>query len=262
MEQSTRVTIESLADLGFDAKLIPTADEKRADLVMRDGDHEYLIEAKGRDVEHRWAGLVQQAEGEGIATMARAVAPWAAISSMLMRAGRQLAQTPAAAEAFRLIWVVALHDDDDFVLECVQRRLHGRAMLTVMAPGGLSLTTKSCFYYDENDFRRLRHVDAAVLCGRNGLKMFINSFAPRRGRFRESRLYSTFSEANACCDPELYEQKGEAFLMGDDFGSADAPNAAWAYLKGKYGVLTSRMAESQFSSVAVMPIAGTQAEPR
>lgn len=261
MEQSTSVAIEYLAELGFDANLIPTADGKRADLVLHDGDHEYVIEAKGRDVEQRWAELVEQAHSNGMATMARAVAPWAAISSMLTRAGKQLAETPAAEDAFRLIWVVALHDDDDFVLECVQRRLHGRAMLTVVAPGKLSLTTKSCFYYDENDFRRLRHVDAAVLCGRNGLKMFINSFAPRRARFRESRLYSTFSGANACCDPELYEQSGDAFVIGEDFVSTDAPNAAWAYLKNKYGVLTGRMTEAQFNAVAVLPGVGKPEEP-
>ncbi len=254
MEQSKASTLRWLSELGFDAESVPTTDSQRADLRVRHGDDEYVIEAKGRDVSPEWKALIDEAHQVGVATMSRYIEPWNAISAMLTKAGDQLRATPAGPDAFRLVWVTALHADDDFVLECVERRLCGLATLLVVDPHTHSFDTKFCFYHSENDFRRLRHVDAAILCGQKGLKLYVNSFCPSRVRFRQSALCARFSSAHACCDPEVHEKNGDAYLVGEDFLADGTDRAVWSYIKNKYGALTSKMTEAQFSGVAVLSL--------
>lgn len=252
MEDSAKSALLCLQDLGFRVEVVPTSNNsRRADIRAWHGDEEYIVEAKGRDLGDVIQNVHRRARAEGFAEITRLVQPSNAFSKKLLGAGNQLRQTPSGPGAFQLIWVFAAHDDENFEIECIEKRLHGIAELVVVNPKTLEVSTRPCFYYSGNDFRRMQHVHGAILCCRSGLRLLLNSFCPSREQFRSSSLYRRFADSGVAIDPELLESDGAAFVIGADFSSNGAANAQWAYIKAKYGALTSKMMETQFNAVAV-----------
>jgi hypothetical protein len=235
---------------GYDVEEIPVGAKESADLRVRKCSEEYLVESKARCESGSWLALRESVRGGGGAHASRAVEPWNAISAMISKAVDQLDATPAASSSWRLLWVLADHPDDQFVLECVSKRLCGTTALTTKGTGTFDIGTRDCFYYCHNDFRRFPSLDAAVLANGVGLRMYVNSFSPRREALRSSGLYLPLSNASAVCDPEVLERDGEALLLGADFDPAALGNDPQrTYLKSKYGLWTCPMNESQFVGV-------------
>ena len=205
------------------------------------------MESKARSESETWLALRESVRDGGGAHTTRAVESWNAISAMISNAVDQLDATPAGSSCWRLLWIVADHLDDHFVLECVGKRLCGWATLTTKGAGTFEIGTRECFYYCHNDFRRFPSLDGAVLANGSTLRIYVNSFSPRRETLRSSSLYLTLSNAGAVCDPEVLERDGEVLLLGPDFDPTACGNdPRRTYLKNKYDLWTCPMTESQF----------------
>src|SRR5450432_1507003 len=164
-ELSTEHARTNLSAEGFHVEDIPVEPPaKRADLRLRFGDEEYLVEAKLRGPHGSWREFLSKARAEGSAAMSRLVDPWSALSSMITEANEQLLATPASSEAFRVLWAVALDDDQKFVIACLEKRLLGTELLVSIGRDDLyNPKMLECYHYASNDFERCPEIDAAVL---------------------------------------------------------------------------------------------------
>lgn len=239
MEPSAKIALDCLSALGFRVEPVPQEEgKKRADLLAWWGDaEEYLIEAKERLDGTDFKKLMKKVSDEGMGTISRKVEPSNAFSRKLMKAAQQLKVTPSGPDVVRLIWLYAGHPDATHELDCVEKRLLGDAQLVV-----INLHTdipsvegmKTCYGYCDNDFRRMPHVHGAVRCSSRGMRLLVNPYCSEREKLRESRFYELMGSKSAITDPEHEEQRGEAWLVDDDWGSFGDPPDATAYLIRKY----------------------------
>jgi hypothetical protein len=258
-ETSTEHARRFFADQGFQVSDIPTAEilgEKRADLRAIYGDEEYIVEAKYRNQDYRWSQLLHSADESGCATASRSIETWRTLGKVVKNARDQLIATPASPNAFRILWVVALHPDDSFVIECFQRQLMGTRQVFVYDTESLrtNLSTAPramlCYYFDDNDFERYSEIDAAMLCTAEGGRLFVNNYSPNRQRFLDSHLAKLANHFNGLTDAVTLAQSGVALLIDSDLRGAREGGSQQSYLRDKYDVLVSVASESQFVGIA------------
>lgn len=255
-EPSAELARDFFTWLGFQVEDIPTIDgQKRADLrAVLDGE-EHVLEAKERLPHFEWRAAMQQAEAQGYAITTRAIEPWQTLSNTILKAHAQLVATPAGSDAFRILCIFAPHSDDDFVISCVEKRLIGVQLLMAYRSLREPPEPIDCYYYDENDFERCPGIDAALLFARDGARLLINHYSANRERFLTSYLCTTLmaKAERAVIDAVSETQAGRGFMLDKDFSGPREGNAQWTYLRDKHGVLTSRVMESYFKSVLIVP---------
>lgn len=183
--------------------------------------------------------------------MSRRTAPWSAISTRIREACEQLQATPSGPSAFRILWVVALHSDDEFVIDCIEKRLFGVEDLTAVRSVQAGVRIVPCYYYSHSEFARVPILDAAILSKRRASLLCVNSFSPRRDSLRRTRLCSLAGGHRAVVDPEMLEQTGEAFLIDRPIDRANG--GQWQFLRDKYGYGTARMLEGRFEALLSVP---------
>jgi hypothetical protein len=238
-----------LAGEGFIVEEIPTVqNERRADLRAAWNDEEYIIEAKGKNQTASWTSLVSEAERGALASTSRDVKPWNALSAVIRDAHEQITSTPASNTAFRILWLVAAHNDSSFVLSCVEKRLFGLESVVAIKSFQTPPIVKPCYYHSHSDFIRYPDLDAAILSNFQTGYMCVNSFSHRRQALRASRLYSVLNKRGAVRDPEIAESEGRAFLIAANINRS-SNGGQWQYLKEKYGYGTSVMIDAQFNAL-------------
>ena len=247
--------VEDIATAGDDG-------EQRADLRVSVDGEEYIVEAKVREPHREWHTTLQKAEVDGFASATRPIEPWWVLAKRISEARDQLGATPASANAFRVLWVVALHGDASFVISCVEKQLIGVRQLFAYRTEmfsqdfiGAAPDARDCYYYEDNDFERYPEIDAAMLCTREGGQLFVNHFSPNRERFRESRLYSILNLYGAVVDAEVLVKNGRALMLDTDFRGPREGGAQKSYLREKHGVLVSVAIESQYHGITFIPVA-------
>jgi hypothetical protein len=233
---------------GFIVEDIPTAQSSRADLRALWNHEEYVIEAKGKDQTHSWTNLVSESERDVLSSLSRDVKPWNALSAVISDAYKQLTSTPASNAAFRILWLVAAHNDSAFVLSCMEKRLFGLESVVAIKSFQTPPIIKPCYYYSHSDFTRFPDLDAAILSNLQTGYMCVNSFSNRRQALRSSHLYSILNKRGAVRDPEIAESEGTAFLITENVNRT-SKGGQWKYLKKKYGYGTSVMMDSQFNAL-------------
>jgi hypothetical protein len=241
---------------GFSVSDIPERDgENRADLLVQFESEEYVVEAKLKEAHQGWIELEARASATGFASVSRNVDPWNAISSRLRKAYRQLTATPASEGAFRVLWLIAPHDDGAFVAECLTKRLIGHHLMVVMGDAlGDPISTRQCFFYDSNEFEHFRELHAAVVGTATGAQLLVNTRNPDAPRFRSTKLFDMFAKHRAVIDPDEQHASGEAFVVGSDFAGPRSGKSLHAYLLRRYGKRASAMMEVQFSGMAVLSL--------
>jgi hypothetical protein len=243
---------------GFAVEDIAEAEgQKRADLRITIDEEEYVVEAKFRSPHREWYEALKRAKSGEFATTTREIEPWRALSDVIRKAREQLIATPASALAFRILWVVAPHSDDDFVIACIERQLLGRRQLLVYRAEDFSKNfgapprAQQCYYFDDNDFERYPEIDAAMLCTQEGGQLFVNHFSPNRDRFRNSRLCPAIAERGAAVDAEILTQDGRALMLDTDFSGPRGAGTQQTYLRERHDILVSVMHENHWKGVAV-----------
>jgi hypothetical protein len=262
-EPSTEHAREFFVFHGFRVDDIPVADvpgKKRADLRATIGNEEYVVEAKHRDSHFRWRDLLREAHESGFATTTRSFQPWNTLSKVVQKAHTQLIATPASPNAFRVLWIVALHTDDHFVIECFERLLLGERLVfayyadNVFSNGYTEPNAMPCFYFDDNDFERYPEIDAAMLCTADGGRLFVNNYSRNRKRLINSYLFKTMLERGGVTDAATMANTGLALLLDTDFRETRCEGSQQSYLLERFNVLVSVAAELQFTGIAVAPV--------
>lgn len=258
MEPSAKIALECLSALGFRVEPVPQKEgEKRADLRAWWGNtEEYLIEAKERLDGSDFKKLMKKVSAEGMGTISRKVEPSNAFSRKLMKAATQLKETPASAEAIRLIWLYAEHPDAAHELDCIQKRLLGDAQLVVINVNTNIPSVegvKTCYGFHDNDFRRMPHVHGAVRCSPGGLLLLVNPYCSDQKALRKSRFYELMETESAVIDPEQEEDRDEAWLVTNDWDRFDDPPDTRAYVVHKYDRRFNVMTDSTFLGLVAGP---------
>lgn len=236
--------------MGFDVQDIPTVgDHKRADLIATYENEMYVVEAKQREPHLEWQNLLAGVRSSGFEALSRSIKPWSALSSKIQEAYEQLQSTPAPINAFRVLWLVAPHDDADFVLECLKIRLLGRAKLTTITDFHSLPSIKDCFHYYQSEFQRTPELDAVILTNQRAGQLLVNCYSENRTRLRASYLYITMQNANAVVDPEELNAQGRCLLIPTNHVGGRGDKSKWQYLKQTYGVMTSVMHEASFHGI-------------
>lgn len=236
--------------MGFTVTDIDTVpNEKRADLLASFEEEEYIIEAKLREPHSGWQSLVEDASSKGISNISRDVKPWNALSSTIEEAYLQLLATPASPKAFRLLWIVAPHNDSKFVIECLKIRLLGTAILSIFNGFDCQPSVKECYHYFPNDFERFTQLDAAMIGNDKSGQLLVNCYSKNKASFRASKLYTFLNKSNAVIDPEIRSRDGSYLIIStESIGIRDA-KSQWKYLKDKYGIQTSLMNGFHFNGI-------------
>ena len=227
-ESEARRFFESL---GYVVTRIPeSSDGQQADYSIENGIDQFIAEVKsrGQDVEFE-RSMEQFGHAESQQTTGRSNP----ISKQISVATRQIAATAdQEPSSLRVIVFVAAGDDPDMQVEQFQATLYGRVYL--LREGDAGVVAVPCFYFTFSDFFRFNDVDAAVVITPAGARLYINSFAGRRDRLRQSKLHKVLSAAGAVTDPEAQEQRGDAFLADTDIDRRDE-TAILDYVRRKYG---------------------------
>lgn len=221
----------------------------RADLLATYHDEHYLVEAKRREEHEDWLSLLHQAHKNGLGTLTRDVKPWNALSSMIEKAYKQLLATPAPSNSFRILWIVAPHDDSSFVLECTKMRLYGLESLVTVRNTKTMPSVEDCYFYYPSEFERMPCLEAVVLTTDYAGKLLLNPLSSSTTRFKKSHLYLKLRQANAVVDPyEIHEQR-KCFLIPPEKRKQSPNHSNWAYIKEEYGVMTCAMKQSAFNGL-------------
>lgn len=222
---------ERLEALGFLVADLPQPTlRKHADLrASGDGEH-YVVRAVPRIPDGQWLARHEAIDEFGQRSIDRELRPL--FAERIREAERQIAVTPAAADAIRLAWFGA-EGDDEYALTCVEACLLGTRNVPF---AGASIDVYGFAY---SELARCTDLDAAILSNGHTMRLVVNPFSENVARVRESGLYAELAAIGAVIDPALEVAEGRALMIGADFVGQRDGRAQWSYLLGKYGSLLS-----------------------
>jgi hypothetical protein len=240
-ELHARRTLEAHS---FDVERIPEeAGVRRADYRVKSGSEETILEVTDKKETQFVLDLHAEATAKGLATADREVDYWNGIDKVIKGKADQLRQTPGPATVFRVLWLSALHEDGDFIVDVTRRTAYG--LHDVLVHGDREIPySKPCFYYNRNTFYAVPDLDGIILVNRTGGQLCLNAFSPKRQSFRASALANMFPP-KTILDPELWEEQDRAFVLDGDVDRTDQ-KAKWRRIYEKYGAKTTAFKRSQF----------------
>lgn len=212
---------------------IPTAADKTPDFLVREGDVEYLIEAKDKypdetalvDRETRLAN--GQVYESSISRDYNNV-----MSAVIHKGSRQLCEQRSPNIAFYALWITLHGRDPDLLFEQVESTLYGVTLLADLDE--VPLKTRKCFFYDFSEFYRCQStLDAAIVTNTEWAVLFLNPFSQRLNAVKSSRLAAQFGEA--IFHPNDPVANGAAFTAQDCHVSRRDTAAVHKHVQAKYG---------------------------
>ncbi|MFN7966189.1 MAG: hypothetical protein U0V87_10930 [Acidobacteriota bacterium] len=223
---------------------------RRADYRIRAGVEETILEVTDKKETQFILDLHAEAATNRLATADREVMYWNGIDRVIKEKTEQLRQTPGQPDAFRVLWLSALHGDGDFIMNVGTRTAYGLQDLLVQTSREMPYA-KPCFYYNRNTFYAVPELDGIILVNQTGGQLCINGFSPRCNLFRGTALARVFPP-NTVLDPEVWERDGRAFILDGEMDRTD-PKAKWRRIFEKYGAKTTAFNMSQFVGLVSIP---------
>lgn len=222
--EQARMCLEAL---GFLVQDLPQPRlRKHAELRATCECDDYVIRAVPRIPDGGWLERHEAIDEFGQRSIDRELRPL--FAERIREAERQLASTPAAADAIRLAWFGA-DGDDEYALRCVEACLLGTRHVP-FAGGSIDV-----YGFAYSELWRCTDLDAAVLANASGLRLVVNPYSENLERVRESSLYLELAARGAVVDAALEVAEGRALMIGSDFVGQRDGRAQWSYLLGKYG---------------------------
>jgi len=220
---------------------LPKSREQRkmADYRATDSDScVYTIEVEGKESTKQYQEMMDAARERGVAFSSIGISGKDTMAKIIRHATEQVRETPGSQNTLCILWLSCLDGDSKLVLEQFYRTLYGTMLVglpTDEFPPEVERTVP-CFYWNFNEFFKIRDIDAAVLANQHGQVLCINSFGDRVEPVRNSRLYRVFSQDRdkTVCDPGIMEQQGEA-LLADVPADRSDQSAIWKAVTSKYG---------------------------
>lgn len=219
MERAKEIATIWLKDeFGFDVQAIETADGRRADLGMNDGEFDYTIEVKDKIDTGNHSNFSELPVGEGRVASIRADAHERLnrLDNILRDGSEQIAQTPRSEQTFNLIWFNFEGPNADILGRRLLYTFYGIADL---CPRFSDDAGVSCVYFDFNAAHEIRNVHGVVICENCKLQIAINEFADDVGRFRHTPLMNRFG--NAKYDPGEFETDDSKIVLRSSISRRD-----------------------------------------
>ncbi|MCE9555332.1 MAG: hypothetical protein K8T91_18435 [Planctomycetes bacterium] len=231
------------------SRILEVPGQRRADYSVTEPGAEYVTECKDKDDPLFQKALLKEARQKGMAVGAAGVFRTNTLSSVFKDAEDQVASTPAAPGAFRIVWFSSTGPGGDFVADQATRTLFGSVDVIPWPDMHHHLDAKLCFYFGMNDFFRLRSLDAALVWNGKGIALCVNNYSPRYEAFKVSSLYRAFPNP---MDPVEEARLGRAYLLDADIDRRDQSAAQKAVCAkyGWYGV--SAIAEVQQTGISMV----------
>lgn len=203
----------------------------RADYLISDGSHSYLLEVKSRDDDKAY---VTQLERQGFAEKEASLGRTNSLSAALRDAHKQLLGTPTGRDTFRIIVITASKEDTERDFRQIIGTLYGSVDLLTDDQNGVAIA-KTCYYFTFNEFFKMREVDAALIFTNEGSLLLLNTFRHALPRFHQTRLYLQYKERSAVLDPVAEERAGDAMIADCDIDRKEE-KAVIRYIEQKYNL--------------------------
>lgn len=208
MEVGKSLASTVLSDLGFHVEDVPVSDDRTADLLVSDGESQYLIEVKDKEEADTHAQERREVLGRGdLYKQADLLARDNRISGILLDARDQLDATPKSTKTFQLIWFHATGVDADLKYRQAFATFYGKVDLIALHPR--SHDTHPCFYFDYSAASNMPSVDALILTDSKSLQVCLNEFSHRADEFRDTLLYRKFAGQDGVIDPVALAADGQ-----------------------------------------------------
>ena len=218
---------------GYTATKIPESDEKTPDFDVRsDQDSKaYVIELKSRlDNPAEISEREQRLRDGNLVESIKDTGRINAISNRIGEAYEQLQKYDKSEYDFRIIWLLAVDQNQDLKLRQFESTLYGRVPIFSLDSGA---QTCDCYYFQFNDFYRYRGgIDGAIISTDRKVKLLLNSYSDQYKDLRNSLLASKFG--GGVLDPLALEQNGNAYIADCDIDRRKE-NYVIRYLCDKYG---------------------------
>ncbi|TXT22212.1 MAG: hypothetical protein FD138_3637 [Planctomycetota bacterium] len=203
MERAKQIAISFFSSLGYSVAEIPEADNKRADLDVHDGEHQYIVEVKEKldtgSQMHRFT------EGEGNSKVHVGREPHSRsnrLDGVLKHGTKQLNETPSSDDAFNLLW---LHTDGMNADMTSRRALYTFYGVATLIPVSQRGDGVNCVYFDYSTAFAAPSVNGLIVVENDSLQLCLNEFSPNYGTFRTSKLVTELG--TAIYDPSHFENK-------------------------------------------------------
>lgn len=249
-EESKEYARELFSALGFSVEMIAestVAYEKRADLLVVNGDEKYVVEAKSKDAQSDYTAISTRGRG----TLTRTVEPWSALSKITRKAAQQLNGSNGTNLTGSILFISALHGDWRFVFDAWKKRFLGSVELSLAKAGKTlpnRIEVKTCHYYYEPDLRKYPVIDAVIFAGPEGCQLLVNEFGDNVDRLRLGALYCSAFDAQCCIDPPRMRQSGTTIAVLDQSRrKTDADRRQ--YILDSYGYMSAPIVESDFKAL-------------
>lgn len=230
-QRQARRFYESL-DYHVDPIDVANASGKRADYLVTGFGDAIVTEVKSRVPDEDYEAAL---EADGHALREALLARSNSISAHIKKAGRQLEETPAPANAVRIVTLVAAGDDPEVQAAQFTATLLGVVdLLQDAGDGSGSARATPCLYFDFCDFYRYPIIDAAVILAAGGCRLFVNPFA-RPDTVRATHFYCFLDQRGAVADPLYQEAAGEVYVVDSDVDRRDEDEVL-AYVRQKYSL--------------------------
>jgi hypothetical protein len=241
-----------LKQMGFDVERIPTADEERADWLVKHGSFAMLVEEKTKIDDPSTLARRREALDRGELFPSHApIKPDNGLARITRKAVKQIAATaPHVPHDFRVVWFTAAGRNHEAKRMQYIATLYGSTNIFQLGQSRL----KRCYFFRNSDFFRHREaLDGAVVAEIEGdnisARLCMNSLSPRYERFRECALRASFG--TAIVDPREDERNGEAYVADCELDRTQSTGVL-QFLQSKYGVENLMDMDMSLASVEIV----------
>ena len=160
----------------------------------------------------------------------------------------------------RILWISAFHNDWEFVFDALRMRLLGSVELSCFRPTESGIPDlvgiKPCYYFYTPDLLRYTSIDGVILAGPSGAQFVLSDFGSRSLQLRSSKLFAEARATGSVVDVDERVSSGDALaILAASARGTDQQR--WAYLKDRFGLLTSQVSMSDFLGVLRLSFDGT-----
>lgn len=243
MEQSKETAYRFFHSLAFNVRVIPEANEKRADLALDDGCNEYLVEVKEKESEDLFTECMRLEDKDtDILIRKDPHSRSNRIDGILKHGAKQLNETPATDSTFRIIWLQSIGMNADMTIRRALQSFYGIATLLPKWPHkGEGI---NCVYFDYSACHSMQHVDGLMLVENRDLLLCLNEFSHNYFEFRKSLLVKCLGEA--ICDPKDFDGKEGTIVLRSDISRKNEQHVL-NELERQVGVRYSKIVINRYS---------------
>jgi hypothetical protein len=230
IEEGAKAVLEKW---GFVVHKIPVSTVngvKTPDFQVNDEAAEYLVEVKERDDDPEQIEMRDQTLGAGqLYQQHTPLVRTNRVSGIIGYAAKQLKVHGDGKSSFKLVWLVAIGDNQEAKYMQFESALYGTTRMVDM---NSNEGHRPCYFFGDSDFYRYRNtLDAAIISTSCEARLCLNPMSKSFAAFRETMLCKCFG--SAVCNPLDEVAANYAYIVDADIDRRDE-NAVMDYMRAKH----------------------------